>query len=88
MIERVPVRVRRSESGNHWYASGLTYSALGRGKTPDEALADLKKALEAAYPNATVELRIRSLSVTFPASLSEDEFLELDVVKAKAPQPR
>ena len=83
MIERVPVRVRRSENGNHWYASGLTYSALGRGKTPDEALTDLKKALEAAYPNTTVELRIRSLSVTFPASLSEDEFLDLDVVKAR-----
>lgn len=83
MIEIVPVRVRCSEDATRWYATGLTYSAMGRGGTPDEALTRLKEALETAFPNATVELRIRSLSVTFPSSLSEDDFLDLDLIKAK-----
>jgi len=84
MIEIVPVSVRSSEDAKRWYAKGLTYNSMGRGRTPNEALKELKEAVEAAYPNAIVELRIRSVSVTFPSSLSEEEFLELDVVKDKA----
>ncbi len=81
MIEIVPVTVRCSEDGKRWFAKGLTYSALGRGGTPFEALNDLKDALTINLPSATVELRIRSLSVTFPSSLSEDDFLELDLIR-------
>lgn len=84
MIEIVPVSVRSSEDGGRWYAKGLTYSALGQGGTPNEALTRLKEAVVAMFPNSIVELRIRSVSVTFPSSLSEDDFLDLDWVKDKA----
>ena len=78
MIEIVPVRVRCSEDGNRWYLSALTYSAMGRGGTPSEALTRLKQVLAEKYPAITPELRIRTVSVTFPSSLSEDEFLDID----------
>lgn len=84
MIEIVPVSVMCSEDGKRWFAKGLTYSALGRGGTAFDALNDLRNALTRILPSAAVELRIRSLSVTFPASLSEDDFLELDLIKDEA----
>ena len=84
MLEIVPVSVRCSDDGERWFAKGLTYSAQGRGPTPSDALKSLKQELAAKFPGITPELRIRSLSVTFPSSLSEDAFLVLDVLKHKA----
>ena len=84
MIEAMPVRVRRSEDGRRWYASGLTYSATGRGGSARDALNNLKEVLIEKYPDTSFDLRIRSVNVTFPSSLSEDEFLGLDVLKDKA----
>ena len=84
MNEIVPVSVRSSENGKRWYATALTYSVTGRGGTPSAALTNLKQELTVKVPAITADLRIRSVSVTFPASLSEDEFLGLDVLKEKA----
>lgn len=85
MIEVVPVRVRCSEDGKRWYLSALTYSAMGRSGTPSEALTRLKQELAEKYPAITADLRIRSVSVTFPSSLSEDDFLDIDWLKKAEP---
>ena len=74
MVQVVPVNLRNSSSGSRWYARGLTYSLSGRGKTPEEALAELKSAVEQMFPGDAVELQIRGVNITFPRSLSANDF--------------
>ena len=76
MVQLVPVNIRNSSSGSRWYARALTYSLTGRGDTVDEAIADLRNAVARLYPGNSVELFIRSVNITFPKSLSENEFAE------------
>lgn len=76
MVQLVPVKISNSSSGTRWYAGALTYSIIGRGSTPEEAIAELKSSIERIYPEDSVELFIRGVNVTFPRSLSDSEFSE------------
>ncbi len=74
MVQLVPVSVRNSDTGKIWHARALTYSISGRGDTPKEALSDLKSKVRSALGGDPVELLVRSVNVTFPMSLTEEDF--------------
>ncbi len=82
-VELVPVRISNTSSGKIWYARALSHSVSGRGDDPRSALEDLRSKLYSAFGEASIELLVRSVNVTFPSSLTETDFNEWMSDRAK-----